>query len=75
MSSYASGKTKAVEHSLYYAGSEGRAAKLTHVAGNRDITSDDRIVVDDHIFILILHAFLNRIGGLSKNGFPDVGVY
>lgn len=43
-------KTKAIEHSLYYAGSEGRAAQLTHVAGNGDIASNDRIVVDDHIF-------------------------
>jgi len=44
-------KTKAVEHSLYYAGSEGRAAQLTHITGNGDIASNDRIVVDNHIFV------------------------
>jgi hypothetical protein len=44
-------KTKTVEHSLYYAGSEGGAAQLTHVAGNGDIASNDWIVVDDHIFV------------------------
>jgi len=46
---YSTDETKAVKHSLYYAGRKGRAAQLTHVAGNGDITSDHGIVVDNHI--------------------------
>jgi len=75
MGGYASRETKAIKHSLYYAGRKRRAAQLTHVAGNGYITSDHGIVVDNHIFILILYAFLNCIGRLSENGFPDVGMY
>jgi hypothetical protein len=44
-------EAKAIEHSLYYACRKGRTAQLTHIAGNGDIASDDRIVVDDHIYI------------------------
>jgi hypothetical protein len=53
--SHKTDKTEAVKHSLYYAGRKRRAAQLTHVAGNRDIMSDYRVVIDDHIcFVLVL---------------------
>jgi len=71
----ASRESKAVKHSLHDASSKGRAAELTHIARNRDTASDDGIIINDHVFVFILNAFLDRISGLSENGFPDVGVY
>jgi hypothetical protein len=44
-------EAKAIEHGLYYACSKGRTAQLTHIAGNGDIASDDRIVVDNHVCV------------------------
>ncbi len=43
-------ESKAIEHSLHDTSSEGRAAELTHVARNRDTASDNRVIVDYHIY-------------------------
>ena len=43
-------KSEAIQDCFYNPGREGRAAKLAHVARNRNETLYRRVVVDDHVY-------------------------
>ena len=56
------GEAGAVADALDDAGDEGGAVELAHLLGHADVLVHDRVVVGDHVLVLVLLGPLERVG-------------
>ena len=52
-----------------------RAVQLAHLFRNADICVPQRLVINDHIFVLLRRTLLQRIGTSTKQCSPERSVY
>lgn len=71
---HAGGKRSAVADALDYAGHEGRAVQLAHLARDADVGIDQRFVVDDHVLVggVCVGRLLEPVGLSGEEVLPDV---
>lgn len=60
-----------IAHAFDDAGDKSGAVQLADFLGDADEAVDQGLVVDDHVFILLLRALLERICGAVEEGTPD----